>query len=152
MNRDRKSSINKGKENCMTKQLWFATIVAALGGLLFGFDTAVINGTTSQLRNVFDLSEANLGLTVAGALIGTIFGAFLIGRPADKYGRKFVLIWMAVFYFLSALGSALAWDWYSFLAFRFIGGIGVGGASVVAPMYIAEISPAKLRGGPAHRQ
>lgn len=130
----------------MTKQLWFATFVAALGGLLFGFDTAVINGTTSQLRNVFNLSEANLGLTVASALIGTMFGAFFIGKPTDKYGRKLILIWMAVFYFVSALGSALAWDWYSFLAFRFIGGIGVGGASVVSPMYIAEISPAKYRG------
>jgi len=130
----------------MNRHLLGAAIVAALGGLLFGFDTAVINGTTSQLRDVFNLSEANLGLTVASALIGTIFGAFFIGRPADKYGRKLVLIWMAVFYFVSAMGSALAWDWYSFLVFRFIGGIGVGGASVVSPMYIAEISPAKYRG------
>jgi len=130
----------------MNRHLWFATIVAALGGLLFGFDTAVINGTTSQLREVFNLSEANLGLTVASALIGTIFGAFFIGKPADIFSRKLVLIWMAVFYFVSAIGSALAWDWYSFLAFRFIGGIGVGGASVVSPMYIAEISPAKYRG------
>jgi len=95
---------------------------------------------------VFNLSEANLGLTVASALIGTIFGAFFIGKPADIFSRKLVLIWMAVFYFVSAIGSALAWDWYSFLAFRFIGGIGVGGASVVSPMYIAEISPAKYRG------
>jgi sugar porter (SP) family MFS transporter len=123
-----------------------ATIVAALGGFLFGFDTAVISGTTQWLERVYDLSSFWLGFTVASALIGTILGSILVGKPADRYGRRSALYVLAVLYFVSALGSALAWDWYSFLFFRFIGGLGVGGASVVSPMYIAEISPARYRG------
>ncbi len=128
------------------KYVFYSTIVAALGGLLFGFDTAVISGTTEWLTKNFELSSFGLGFTVASALIGTIFGALLIGKPADNYGRRNVLFVIAVFYFVSAIGSALAWDWYSFLTFRFLGGLAVGGASVVSPMYIAEISPAKYRG------
>lgn len=124
----------------------FAAIVAALGGLLFGFDMSVISGTTGWLKKVYDLSSFSLGFTVASALIGTIIGSVVVGKPADKYGRKTLLIIIAVLYFVSAIGSALAWDWYSFLIFRLIGGLGVGGASVLSPMYIAEISPAKLRG------
>ncbi|NOX65932.1 MAG: sugar porter family MFS transporter [Chlorobi bacterium] len=128
------------------KYVIYSTVVAALGGLLFGFDTAVISGTTSWLEKVYELSSFWLGFTVTSALIGTIIGAIMIGKPADKYGRRNTLFIVAVLYFISALGSAFAWDWYSFLIFRFIGGIGVGGASVVSPMYIAEISPAKYRG------
>ncbi len=124
----------------------YSTIVAALGGLLFGFDTAVISGTTEWLKKTFELSSSGLGFTVASALIGTIIGALSIGKPSDKFGRRNVLIIIAVLYFISAIGSGLAWDWYSFLIFRFIGGLAVGGASVVSPMYIAEISPAKYRG------
>jgi sugar porter (SP) family MFS transporter len=123
-----------------------ATIIAALGGFLFGFDTAVISGTTEWLTRVYSLSPFELGFTVSSALIGTIFGAILAGRPADILGRRKVLILIALLYFVSALGSGLAWDWYSFLIFRFIGGLGVGGASVVSPLYIAEISPARFRG------
>jgi MFS transporter, SP family, xylose:H+ symportor len=123
-----------------------STIIAAMGGLLFGFDTAVISGATEWLRDVYDLSPFWLGFTVAGALLGTIAGALSAGGPADGLGRRNTLIAIAVLYFVSAIGSALAWDWYSFLFFRFIGGIGVGGASVVSPMYIAEISPARYRG------
>jgi sugar porter (SP) family MFS transporter len=123
-----------------------STIVAALGGLLFGFDTAVISGTTDALRKVFELTSQQLGFTVASALIGTILGAIAVGRPADTVGRRTTLIVMAVFYFVSAVGSAFPWDWYSFLGFRFLGGLAVGGASVVSPLYIAEISPARLRG------
>ncbi|MFC2076140.1 sugar porter family MFS transporter [candidate division KSB1 bacterium] len=123
-----------------------STVVAALGGLLFGFDTAVISGTTVWLQNVFALSPSGLGFSVASALIGTIVGAITIGGPVDKYGRRKILFVLAALYFVSAVGSALAWDWYSFLIFRFLGGLGVGGSSVTAPMYIAEISPAKLRG------
>jgi sugar porter (SP) family MFS transporter len=121
-------------------------IVAALGGLLFGFDTAVISGTTDALKNIFNLTSQSLGFTVASALIGTIVGAAFVGKPSDWIGRKKVMIWLAVFYFVSAVGSGLAWDWSSFLFFRFLGGLAVGGASVVSPMYIAEISPARLRG------
>lgn len=123
-----------------------ATIIAALGGLLFGFDTAVISGTTHWLSEVFTLSSFWLGFTVASALIGTIIGAVIVSKPADQYGRRNVLFVLAVFYFVSAIGSAFAWDWISFLVFRFLGGLAVGGASVVSPMYIAEISPAKYRG------
>jgi SP family xylose:H+ symportor-like MFS transporter len=130
----------------MKRSLIFSTVVAALGGLLFGFDTAVISGTTGWLKSVFALSSFELGFTVASALIGTIVGALFAGRPADRYGRRSVLYFLAVLYFISALGSGLAWDWYSLLVFRFIGGLGVGGSSVVSPMYIAEISPAKFRG------
>jgi MFS family permease len=83
---------------------------------------------------------------LASALIGTIIGSILVGRPADQIGRRRVLMVIGVFYFISAVGTALAWDWYSFLFFRFLGGLGVGGASVVSPMYIAEISPAAYRG------
>ncbi|MFC2084273.1 sugar porter family MFS transporter [Bacteroidota bacterium] len=130
----------------MKPKLITATIIAALGGFLFGFDTAVISGTTHWLNHVFELSSFWLGFTVASALIGTIIGAIVIGKPADTYGRKKMLFILAILYFVSAIGSALAWDWYSFLFFRFIGGLGVGGASVVSPMYIAEISPANYRG------
>jgi len=130
----------------LTGPLARSTVIAALGGLLFGFDTAVISGTTSALQSVFDLSGFWLGFTVASALIGTIVGSLVVGRPADVYGRRRVLFAIAILYFVSALGSALAWSWSSFLAFRFLGGLGVGAASVVSPMYIAEISPARLRG------
>ena len=123
-----------------------STAVAALGGLLFGFDTAVISGTTEALQEVFGLSDAMLGFTVASALIGTIMGSFLFSGPADRYGRKRTLHVLAVLYFVSAVGCALSWDWYSLVMFRFIGGLAVGGASVISPMYIAEISPAELRG------
>ncbi len=126
--------------------LFGSTLVAALGGLLFGYDTAVISGTTAALEKVFQLSSFGLGFTVASALIGTIVGSIAVGRPADLLGRRTVLIIIAVLYSVSAVGSALAWDWGSFLFFRFLGGLGVGGASVASPMYIAEISPARYRG------
>jgi sugar porter (SP) family MFS transporter len=130
----------------MNSVLFRASIIAALGGLLFGFDTAVISGTTAQLRDVFGLTPNTLGFTVASALIGTILGAIVAGKPSDTLGRRKTLSWIAVLYFISAAGSAFAWDWYSFLIFRLIGGLAVGGSSVVAPMYIAEISPARFRG------
>ena len=123
-----------------------SSLIAALGGLLFGFDTAVISGTTETLQKLWSLSDTSLGFTVASALIGTIIGAILVGWPTDRFGRRNMLMVLGLLYFLSAVGSALAWNWTSFLIFRFIGGLGVGGASVVSPMYIAEISPAKSRG------
>lgn len=129
-----------------TTRLYTSTVVAALGGLLFGFDTAVISGATEALQQYFGLSEAMLGFTVVTALIGTVFGSIAVSRPADIWGRKRVLIVLAVLYTVSAIGSGLAWDLYSFWFFRFIGGLAVGGASVVSPMYIAEISPAEKRG------
>ncbi len=124
----------------------FSSLVAALGGLLFGFDTAVISGTTESLQRVFVLNDFWLGFAVASALIGTIVGAFTVQKPADAIGRKRTLITMAVLYFVSALGTALAQNLTQFALFRFIGGLAIGGASVVSPMYIAEIAPARLRG------
>jgi SP family arabinose:H+ symporter-like MFS transporter len=123
-----------------------STIVAALGGLLFGFDTAVIAGTTHALTEIFHLSRGALGITVASALWGTILGAIFGGVPGDRYGRRDSLRIMAILYVISAIGSALAWDWYSLLFFRFIGGLGIGGSSVLGPLYIAEIAPASWRG------
>jgi sugar porter (SP) family MFS transporter len=122
------------------------TDVAALGGLLFGFDTAVIAGTTSDLTTVYGLSPELLGITVSSALWGTILGAMFAGLPGDKYGRRDSLRVMAVLYFVSALGCALAWNWHALIFFRFLGGLGIGGSSVLGPMYIAEIAPASWRG------
>lgn len=123
-----------------------STAVAALGGLMFGFDTAVISGTTSTLRQTYQLSPALLGVTVASALWGTIIGAMFAGIPGERYGRRDSLKVMAILYLISAIGCAGAWNWYALVAFRFIGGLGIGGSSVLSPMYIAEIAPAKLRG------
>lgn len=122
------------------------TAVAGLGGLLFGFDTAVIAGTTHALTVVFRLSPASLGLTVAIALWGTILGAILAGFPGDRYGRRDGLRGLAMLFFVSAIGCALAWGWLSFVVWRFITGLAIGGSSVLGPMYIAEIAPARWRG------
>ena len=130
----------------MNATLLRCSLIAALGGLLFGFDTAVISGTTEHLKEVFDLGGFWLGFTVSSALIGTIMGAMFASIPADWLGRRTTLVWIAFLYFVSAVGSALAWDWPSFLLFRWLGGLGVGASSVVAPMYIAEISPPQFRG------
>ncbi|MBZ5516065.1 MAG: sugar porter family MFS transporter [Acidobacteriia bacterium] len=128
--------------SCLIK----STVVAALGGLLFGFDTAVIAGTTQALSRTFNLSPGSLGLTVASALWGTTLGAMLVGIPGDRYGRRDSLRAMAVLYLVSALGCAFAWNWESLVWFRFMEGLGIGGSSVLGPMYIAEIAPAKWRG------
>src|ERR1035437_90124 len=130
----------------MNRYLTKSSVVAALGGLLFGFDTAVIAGTTAALTTKFSLSPAELGFTVSAALWGTILGAMFGGIPGDRYGRRGSLRITAVLYLISALGCAFAFDWYSFVGARFIGGLGIGASSVLGPMYIAEISPAKLRG------
>jgi sugar porter (SP) family MFS transporter len=123
-----------------------STIVAALGGLLFGFDTAVIAGATQPLKELYHLAPLSLGFTVAAALIGTVIGSMLAGIPGDRLGRRASLRWMAVLYVISAIGCAIAWSWSALVFFRFIGGLGIGGSSVLGPMYIAEIAPAKWRG------
>lgn len=123
-----------------------STIVAALGGLLFGFDTAVIAGTTADLSRTYGLSPASLGLTVSIALWGTVLGAMTAGLPGDRYGRRDSLRGLAILYFAAALGCGFAWNWYALVFFRFIEGIAIGGSSVLGPMYIAEIAPAKWRG------
>ena len=123
-----------------------STGVAALGGLLFGFDTAVISGTTRALTDVYHLSPGLLGVTVTSALLGTIFGSMLAGIPGDRFGRRDSLRILAILYLVSALGCAFAWNWTALVGFRFIGGLGIGGSSVLGPMYIAELAPAKFRG------
>jgi len=123
-----------------------STVVAALGGLLFGFDTAVISGATSALSRTFDLSPRGLGLTVSIALWGTVVGALLASVPGDRFGRRDSLRGLAILYLVSALGCAFAWDWPSLVFFRFVVGLAIGGSSVLGPMYIAEIAPAKWRG------
>ncbi len=130
-----------------TSSLLFASIVAALAGLLFGFDTAVISGADKPIQALWDTSPLFHGTFIMSmALWGTVIGALFGGIPCDKYGRKTTLIWIGILYLISALGSALAPDPYTFSAFRFIGGLGVGASSVAAPTYISEIAPAHRRG------
>jgi len=124
----------------------FLSITAALGGFLFGFDTAVISGAERDIQSLWGLDDLTHGFAVAMALYGTVIGAFFGGIPADKYGRKVTLLWIGILYLISAIGSGLAPEIISFMFFRFIGGLGVGASSVVAPMYISEIAPAKRRG------
>jgi len=119
---------------------------AALGGLLFGFDTAVISGATQALQERFALTDASLGFTVASALIGTVIGSLVTGAPADRYGRKAIMLSVAIAYVVSSFGTALAQSWPMLIAFRFLGGLAIGAASVVTPIYIAEVSPARFRG------
>lgn len=120
--------------------------IAGLGGFLFGFDTAVISGAEKAIQELFGLTGFWHGFTVAIALIGTIIGAIIAGRPADFFGRKRVLMVIALLFLLASLGTALAQSWGGILTFRFLGGLAVGASSVIGPMYIAEIAPAKKRG------
>ena len=107
-------------------QVFVIALIAALGGFLFGFDTAVISGTTADLERLFSLDKFALGFTVAIALIGTIVGTIVVGKPADLYGRRKVLIYTAVIYTISAFGCAFSFSWETLLFARFLGGIGVG--------------------------
>lgn len=126
--------------------MFYVAFVASLGGLLFGFDTAVISGAEKAIQSIYGLSDFAHGFTIATALIGTIIGALICGKPAEKYGRRKLLIIIAYLYLISAVGSAAIVNWYSFMFFRFLGGLAVGASSVVGPMYIAEISPSHWRG------
>jgi MFS transporter, SP family, xylose:H+ symportor len=146
MNSLRTSSDLSGSPQKYPLLLFRGAAIAALGGFLFGFDTAVISGAERALQRAFDLSPLWLGFTVASALIGTIIGSMAIEKPADVWGRKRTLILLAVLYFVSSIGCALANSWVMLLMFRLLGGLAIGGSSVVAPMYIAEISPVHLRG------
>jgi len=120
--------------------------IASLGGLLFGFDTAVISGTTPFIQPYFGLNDIGLGWTVSSLLGGCIIGVMFAGKPGDVFGRKKTLMAAALFFFISAAGSALAESLYVFILFRIIGGLAVGIASVLSPMYISEVSPADRRG------
>lgn len=129
-----------------SKTAFGAAVVASLGGFLFGFDTAVISGVESSIQHLWMLADFAHGFTVASALIGTVVGSLLAGWPAEKYGRKTVLQAIGLIYLVTSLVTALTATWEIFVIFRFIGGIGVGASSVVGPMYISEISPARSRG------
>jgi len=130
----------------MQSKLILYTFVAALGGLLFGFDTAVISGTIPFITEYFHLSDVMLGWAVSSALLGCILGALSVGKPADKFGRRNMLKIMAALFFVSAIWSGLSTNLTAFVIARFIGGVAVGGASVLSPMYISEIAPADKRG------
>lgn len=130
----------------MNSKLLLWSIVVALGGFLFGIDVAVISGAEQEIKKVWGLSDVTHGIAIGMALYGTVIGALTGGIPAARYGRKKVLIWIGIFYLVSAIGSAIANDVYTFMAFRFLGGLAIGASSVVAPMYISEIAPAKNRG------
>lgn len=131
----------------MKNKLFLWSLTVALAGFLFGFDTAVISGADQPIQKLWNTSPAfHSWFIMSMALWGTVFGSLLGGFPTDRLGRKRTLFWIGVLYFLSALGSAIAWNPISLSIFRFIGGIGVGASSVAAPTYISEISPAKDRG------
>lgn len=122
------------------------SLIAALGGFLFGFETAVISGAERTIQELWSLSPGWQGFTVASSLIGTVIGSLIAGAPAQRYGRKKVLTVIALMYLLSAIGCALTPLWLLFVLFRFIGGIAVGASSAVGPMYISEVAPAHVRG------
>ncbi len=130
----------------MRRFLYFVVFVAALGGLMFGFETAVINGAIHYVSEHFQLNAFMKGLVVSIALAGCVLGALLISRPADKYGRRYMLKIMACLFLMSMLGTGLANNIWVFTVARFIGGLAVGGASVLTPMYISEVSPPNIRG------
>ncbi|MCX6233878.1 MAG: sugar porter family MFS transporter [Bacteroidetes bacterium] len=130
----------------MKRALLIYTFIAALGGLLFGFDTAVINGALPFFTTHFGLTEAMKGWAVSSALIGCIMGALFIGRPGDIFGRRYMLRILAVLFLISAIGTGLANNLTVFVIFRFIGGLAIGGSSVLSPMYISEIAPPHQRG------
>ena len=123
-----------------------ATLVAALGGLLFGFDTIVISGCQNQLKLLFHLDGFQQGFMTASAIIGTVVGALVAARPGDSYGRRDSLKVAGAFYVACALGCAMAWGFWPLIAFRALGGVAVGASSVLGPLYLAEISPAPWRG------
>jgi MFS transporter, SP family, sugar:H+ symporter len=135
-----------GDESYKLGYVIFISCVAAIGGFLFGFDSAVINGTVNAISKAFGSSSVGTGFSVASMLLGCAVGAIYAGKWADKFGRKPVMAISAAMFLVSALGSGIATDATVFIIFRLIGGIAVGAASVIAPTYISEVAPAKIRG------
>ena len=130
----------------MNPRILFWSLTAALAGFLFGFDTVVISGAEKTIQALWHLSPGLHGIAMASALYGTVVGSLVGGWPADRFGRKGTLLWIGVLYIVGAVGSGLAHNVGTFIVARFIGGLGIGISTVVAPMYIAEIAPPKSRG------
>ena len=130
----------------MNARIFLWSLTAALAGFLFGFDTVVISGAEKTIQSLWELSPGLHGLAIASALYGTVVGALFGGWPADRFGRKFTLLWIGLLYVVGAVGSAMAPNVATFTIARFIGGLGIGVSTVVAPMYIAEIAPPRMRG------
>jgi SP family arabinose:H+ symporter-like MFS transporter len=130
----------------LNRYLIRSAVTGALGGLLFGFDTAVIAGTTHALSTHFHLTPLQLGFTVSIALWGTVIGSISAGEIGQRLGSRATLRFLAVLYVVSAIGCALAWSWPGFLVARLVGGLAIGGSSVLGPVYIAELAPAAYRG------
>ena len=126
--------------------LLYVVLVSALGGFLFGFDSGVISGCEKAIQKEYGLSAFRHGFTVSIALIGTVIGAFGVGRPSDRFGRKLTLVALGFLFLISAAGCAFAPDWLTLVIMRGIGGLAIGGASVVVPLYIVEIAPGPVRG------
>jgi len=140
------STVGTAREEFYTARAVLLAAVAALGGFLFGFDTAVINGAVTAIRAEFEMGSLLTGFVVSSALLGCVAGAWLAGQLADKYGRIKVMVLAAAMFIISAIGSGLAFGPWDLILWRVVGGLGVGAASVIAPAYIAEISPAAIRG------
>jgi len=136
----------KGQPQGSTPLIIFISIIATLGGFLFGFDSGVVNGTVEGLQTAFNSKSVGTGFSVASMLLGSAFGAFFAGTLADKYGRKNMLLLTAVLFIISAFGSGIAGSSFAFIIYRLIGGLAVGAASVMAPAYISEVAPAHIRG------
>ncbi len=130
----------------MKNRVFFWSLTSAFAGFLFGFDTVVISGAEQTIQSLWGLGAGLHGIAMGSALYGTVLGALLGGWPADRFGRRATLLWIGVLYFVSAVGSGLAPDVYSFIIARFIGGVGIGVSTVAAPLYISEIAPPKQRG------
>lgn len=127
-------------------KLLFWSITSALAGFLFGFDTVVISGAEQKIQELWGLSDGLHGIAIGSALYGTVVGAMIGGWPTDRFGRRRTLLWIGILYLVSAVGSGIAPDVYSFIVARFIGGLGVGISTVAAPLYISEIAPPSKRG------
>lgn len=140
------SQLSPGAAQKFSAALMGATFVAALGGLLFGFDTVVISGAQQQLKELFGLNGFLQGFMTASALIGTVLGSLIAAKPGDLYGRRDSLKAAGLLYVICAVGCSVAWSFWSLVAFRFVGGIAVGASSVLGPLYLAEISPTQWRG------
>jgi len=130
----------------MKSRIFFWSITSALAGFLFGFDTVVISGAEQKIQSLWGLSAGLHGVAMAAALYGTVLGSMLGGWPTDRFGRKATLLWIGVLYIVSAVGCAFAGGVSSFIAARFIGGLGIGISTVAAPLYISEIAPPAYRG------